>query len=205
LAARDVSTTIAAARPEAEQRRRSAMEADMRFSASLFVLATVLAIPAQAADPDEDALDYSIESWDEHRGLPSTRIWAITQDNRGYLWLATQAGPLRFDGVRFELWRPDTSVEESEDLGVSALYEARDGTIWLTFYSGGIGRIRDGRLERYGNAAGIGPGRLVFLTQDTAGTIWAGNADTLYRFHDGRWDESGGWMGLPQAGAFAAH
>jgi signal transduction histidine kinase/ligand-binding sensor domain-containing protein len=191
----------------------------MRHGAILAVLATFLSVPVPAADLVEETLDYSIESWDEHRGLPSTRIWAITQDADGYLWLATQAGPIRFDGVRFEQWKPTAASEDPEDLGVSALYPAKDGSLWMTFYSGGIGRIRGGHLERYGKAAGIGYGRLVFLLEDAAGTIWAGNADTLYRLpaerpspdsraptpEPRRWESGGGWDGLPRGGAFDAY
>jgi len=46
---------------------------------------------------------------------------------------------------------------------------------------------------------------VVFVLEDAAGTIWAGNADTLYRFHAGRWESGGGWLGLPKGGAFDAY
>src|SRR5713101_1777854 len=53
--------------------------------------------------------DYVAMSWSETDGLPSNRIYAITQDLDGYLWLATESGPVRFDGVRFvgasTLWK----------------------------------------------------------------------------------------------------
>jgi ligand-binding sensor domain-containing protein len=177
----------------------------MRLGGLLGVLVTLVALPAPAADVVEQALDYSVESWDERRGLPSTRIWAITQDADGYLWLATQAGPLRFDGVRFEHWKPDTQTSgESDDLGVSALFPAKDGSLWMAFYSGGIGRIHNGQLERYGKSAGIGYSRIVFVVEDAAGTVWAGNDEALYRFRSGRW-ESGGDSGLPLGGAFDAY
>jgi signal transduction histidine kinase/ligand-binding sensor domain-containing protein len=149
--------------------------------------------------------DYSLASWDERQGLPSGRIWAISQDATGYLWLATEGGPIRFDGVRFVPWRSDDGTSSSEDLGVSSLHPASDGSVWLGFNAGGIGRIRDGRLERYGKSAGIGYGRIRFVVEDRTGTIWAGNASGIYWFRDGRWESDGKRVGLPQGVGFDAH
>jgi len=168
------------------------------FTASLLAVAS-----AHAAAVQVPAGDYSVESWDERQGLPSGRIWAITQDAAGYLWLGMEAGLVRFDGVRFVRWTSDDgTLPENPD--VSSLYSAADGSLWLGFYSGGVGRIREGRLERYGKSAGILGGRVLFVTEDRAGVIWAGDVDSLYRFQAGRW-ESGARSGLPAGGAFDAY
>lgn len=168
---------------------------------SILVATVVHASEIVEASGDDD---YSLASWDERHGLPSSRIWAITQDASGYLWLATESGLVLFDGLRFVRWHADESTSLSEDLGVSSLYPAADGSLWLGFYAGGIGRIRDGTLQRYGKSAGIGHGRVSFVLEDRAGTIWAGNADSTYRFQAGRWESGGGRLGLPKGGAFDA-
>ncbi len=41
---------------------------------------------------------------DDRDGLPSLPVYGIGQDTTGYLWLATQAGVGRYDGVRFRNW-----------------------------------------------------------------------------------------------------
>ena len=48
--------------------------------------------------------DYSLTTWGQAEGLPANTIWAIAQTEEGYLWLGTDAGPVRFDGVRFVPW-----------------------------------------------------------------------------------------------------
>src|SRR6185295_12285596 len=45
--------------------------------------------------------DYSVRTWNENDGLTVSRITAIAQDRDGYLWLGTDAGLVKFDGVRF--------------------------------------------------------------------------------------------------------
>ncbi len=60
-----------------------------------------IVVCAHAAEAPEPPGEYSLETWDERHGLPSGRVWAIAQDSVGYLWLGTEAGLVRFDGVRF--------------------------------------------------------------------------------------------------------
>ena len=145
--------------------------------------------------------EYSLQSWDERQGLPSGRIWAITQDRDGYLWLGTEAGLIRFDGVRFTRWTSSRGEPFPEALIVFSLRSARDGSLWLGFQSGGIGRVRSGTLERFGAASAIGEGRIQFIFDDTRGSVWAGGPNGIYQFREDRWIDAGGRLGLPNGGA----
>ena len=49
-------------------------------STALFVMAGAVS----AADLTDLRSEYSLQSWDERHGLPSGRIWAITQDSKGF-------------------------------------------------------------------------------------------------------------------------
>ena len=65
------------------------------------------------------------------------------------------AGLVRFDGVRFVRWTANDGPASSEDLGVSSLLPARDGSLWLGFYSGGIGHLNGAtRRARRRSSAG---------------------------------------------------
>src|SRR5215475_3211496 len=44
---------------------------------------------------------YSVKVWQTDEGLPQNSVWAITQTKDGYLWVGTQQGLARFDGLRF--------------------------------------------------------------------------------------------------------
>ena len=43
------------------------------------------------------------------QGLPQISALAITQDRQGYLWVGTQAGLARFDGVQFTTFNPENT------------------------------------------------------------------------------------------------
>tara|TARA_R110002126_G_scaffold206886_3_gene354030 strand:+ start:15942 stop:17918 length:1977 start_codon:yes stop_codon:yes gene_type:complete len=50
-----------------------------------------------------DAQEYSIENVTTKNGLPSNIVYDIQQDEIGYLWIATEKGLVKFDGVDFTL------------------------------------------------------------------------------------------------------
>ena len=71
-------------------------------------------------------------SWRVADGLSHGAIHALLQDRTGFLWLGTQDGLNRFDGVRFRAWRNrrDDPNSLSDDY-ISALAEAPGGKLWV--------------------------------------------------------------------------
>jgi ligand-binding sensor domain-containing protein len=47
----------------------------------------------------------SYYNYNSRTGLPSNKVNSVVQDERGFLWLATQDGLVRFDGIRYRLFR----------------------------------------------------------------------------------------------------
>ena len=52
-------------------------------------------------DPSKSITQYVHEVWNTESGLPQNSVVAIAQTPDGYLWLGTEEGLVRFDGVRF--------------------------------------------------------------------------------------------------------
>jgi len=153
-----------------------------------------------AGDLVDATVDYSLESWDERQGLPPGRIWTIAQDSAGYLWLGTENGLVRFDGIRFTRW-----TDIGEEAVVFALSSARDGSLWVGLAEGGVVRIIEERLERYGRSAGIGEGPVQFLFEDRQGVLWAGDRAGVYRFAGSSWERLDLRSGIPAGSAVDAH
>ncbi|MEM1241369.1 MAG: EAL domain-containing protein [Cyanobacteria bacterium P01_H01_bin.26] len=66
------------------------------------------------------------------QGLSSSYVQDITQDQNGFLWIATSNGLNRYDGYRFETFTHQTN--DSSSLGsnkIESLLIARDGTLWV--------------------------------------------------------------------------
>ena len=67
-------------------------------------------------------------------GLGSSFIDYLMGDSRGFMWFSTRDGLSRFDGSRFVTYQ--ISADESSPPGIENLYEARDGTYWITSTGG---------------------------------------------------------------------
>ncbi|MGO9939587.1 MAG: two-component regulator propeller domain-containing protein [Terracidiphilus sp.] len=124
---------------------------------------------APALDPSLDISQYAHTSWKTRDGFVKGAITALAQSPDGYLWLGTDFGLLRFDGVRAVPWRPPAG-EKLPSNSIVSLLQSRDGTLWIGTRQG-LARWKDGKIATYPDLAG----RQVFrLLEDREGAIWAG-------------------------------
>lgn len=124
---------------------------------------------ALALNPALDASQYAHTAWKIRDGFSKGSINSIAQTPDGYLWLGTEFGLLRFDGVRNVPWQPPPGQQLPSD-HIFSLLAARDGTLWIGT-SKGLARWKDGRLTQYAELAG----QYIFkLLEDREGVVWAG-------------------------------
>jgi signal transduction histidine kinase/ligand-binding sensor domain-containing protein len=160
--------------------------------------------PVLAADLHNVLTDYTITSWSQKDGLPSGTIYALAQDADGYLWVGTETGLFRFDGVRFVPWEVLQSSPLPEG-AVRVLRATADGSLWAGFDSaGGVSRIQNGQTWNYGASDGLPPDTITALEEDRRHVIWAGNDHGLFRFTGTRWERSPPERGLPDAAVSSA-
>ena len=127
---------------------------------------------AFALDPSLDVSQYAHTSWTVREGFIKGTIFSIAQTPDGYLWLGTESGLYRFDGVLPVLWQPPHD-EQLPDNFVHDLLVTRDGTLWIGTPKG-LASWKDGKLTQYPEVAGQ---RVDELLQDAEGTIWFGVKD----------------------------
>ena len=61
---------------------------------------------AYGLDPNRSLLQYVREYWNTESKFPGGAVNAITQTNDGYLWIGTDKGLFRFDGIRVTQCNP---------------------------------------------------------------------------------------------------
>ena len=65
-------------------------------------------------------------------GLPNSQLNRLYQDRSGYIWMCTEGGLIRFDGLRFESFRHDRENENSlSGTSVLDMLEDNRGTKWV--------------------------------------------------------------------------
>jgi len=131
--------------------------------------ALVCSLPALALDASLGISQYAHTAWTFRNGFLNGAVYAIAQTSDGYLWLGTQSGVVRFDGVRAApLVLPPG--QELPSTAVGALLAARDGTLWIGTVDG-LASWNNGRLTEYPVLAHQ---TVLALLEMRDGTVWAG-------------------------------
>ena len=130
-----------------------------------------------ALDPDKRLDEYLVDHWNTSEGFPSELVHSITQTPDGYLWIATEKGLCRYDGITFS--PVSFAGEEEAASGKTALAEAlyldNNGTLWigsnigLTAYD-----YQTRRFKTFTTAHGITGGEIRCLLKDIKGNLWIG-------------------------------
>ena len=123
-----------------------------------------------ALDPSQDISQYAHTAWTIRDGFSPGTAFAMVQTPDGYLWLGTDFGLFRSDGVRFIRWQPPAGQHLPNDSSPYSLLVARDGTLWIGTFAG-LASWKDGKLVQYPE---IGPTFVTSLLEDHEGTVWAG-------------------------------
>lgn len=174
------------------------MPAFPRFIVALALLAMLpaLASPPAHRTPLPDTPQFRRIGLDQ--GLPSSRINALAQDRTGYVWIATDDGVARYDGLGMRVWRHNPGIVGGmADNLVNTLHvDARDD-VWLGFATGGLGII-DGRRREVrplaDSEAGVLASADVWAMAETAdGSLWFGTFDEglFRRDGEGRYSHLG--------------
>jgi ligand-binding sensor domain-containing protein len=94
---------------------------------SLFFLAAAL----QAQKP-------VLRNFNNHNGLPSNETYFLCHDSKGYLWICTDGGLVKYNGNFFKVFNSGNGLPDNTIFEVK---EDKKGRIWYRSFSGKIGYI----------------------------------------------------------------
>lgn len=106
------------------------------------LLLVCFACPAQALDPNRALPEYVRDGWDAPRGFPGGSVYAIAQTPDGYLWLGSENGLVRFDGLNFRLFNHTNSPGFPAGPVIDLMTDA-EGNLWVRPQSSNMLRYRD--------------------------------------------------------------
>ncbi len=138
-------------------------------SASVIVLALVALIlcsSAIALAPNRRISQYAHTAWRIQDGFFGGTPQAITQTADGYLWIGTEGGLVRFDGVSFVPWTPPNG-EALPSSRIHSLLGTSDGSLWIGS-SRGLARWNKGELFTFPRE----PAFVEAIVQDPEGRVW---------------------------------
>jgi signal transduction histidine kinase/ligand-binding sensor domain-containing protein len=117
---------------------------------------------SQALDPNRILSQYMREHWGVEKGFTGGSVTALAQSTDGYLWIGTDKGLLRFDGMSFRSFPIATPT--TFPIGpVQALTSDAQGNLWILLQSTKILRYHEGKFELGRELAEFGITSLVKL------------------------------------------
>lgn len=111
-------------------------------------------------------------------GLSSSNVFAITQDQQGYLWVATEDGLNRFDGSKFKTYRHNINNKHSiADNVIRKVFVDSHDTLWVGTQNG-LSRYNreldnfDNFLHQKDNTQSLYDNIIWDIYQDQNNTLW---------------------------------
>ncbi len=139
---------------------------------------------AVALDQHRALSEFSREAWLTENGLPQNTVHDIAQTLDGYIWIATDEGLARFDGLSFTVFDKQ-NTPQLKDGDIHALLADGQGSLWVCT-TNGLLRLSEGKFLSWTTREGLPSDDVQSIYEDREGNIWVGTPDGLTQFKEGR-------------------
>jgi signal transduction histidine kinase/ligand-binding sensor domain-containing protein len=157
----------------------------MRLSVLILAYFAV-GLPLVALDASKPLAGYQRQNWQTESGLPQNTVHAILQTHDGYLWLATEGGLVRFDGLKFTVYdSQNTPALHSNNIRV--LLEDNQQALWIGT-ADGLTVFRKGAAAVFTRQQGLPNNSVWSMEQNKSGTMTVLTAGGSAEFRDGHFE-----------------
>ncbi len=115
-----------------------------------------------------EAQSFDFKNFDSDMGLPQNFVYCLAQDSKGYLWIGTGEGLVRYDGLNFITYTQNDSL--ASDF-THSLYVDNSGVLWVGHGNGTLSYYDDGFHKVIPKERATSP--IKDICQDESGNIWA--------------------------------
>jgi ligand-binding sensor domain-containing protein len=126
----------------------------------------------------------ALQSWSTDEGVPQNSVHAILQTADGFLWVATEGGLARFDGLNFRVFQQSNESAFTSD-DISCLGEDGRKSLWIGT-ADGLLRESGGVFERFGLDNGLPSASILSVAVDVDGSVLVLTAKGVARVDQGK-------------------
>lgn len=131
-------------------------------------------------DPSKKITQYILDIWQTDDGLPQNSVQSVLQTYDGYIWIATQEGLVRFDGIEFKIF--DTrNTPEIKNNYINYLYEDSQKNLWICTNGGGVTKYKNGYFEVFFSENGFPSDFINSATEDKSGNLYFASQQGLIK------------------------
>ncbi len=139
-----------------------------------------LTISAYNIDENFNLSSFMKRIYNNENGLPQNTIEALLQTKDGFLWIGTQNGLVRFDGINFKTFN-NTNTPAFKSNSVRAVIEDSRKRILIGTVAGLVVK-KNNKFRAYGYEEGLSNEVITCLQEDKDGNIWVGTIDGVFLF-----------------------
>jgi signal transduction histidine kinase/ligand-binding sensor domain-containing protein len=155
--------------------------------------------PEKTFAPALTSAQYHFDTWTTDNGLPQNSVNSIVQTRDGFLWLTTNDGLVRYDGVRFTVFNAGNRTDlKTSRFGL--LFEDQSGLLWIITEDNRLIRYADGRFKTCTTEDGLPDNRVLRLRDETDGSVIIETAGGVIWWKDGRFTAQDPFPARPYAG-----
>ena len=155
------------------------------FSLALICPGSLFAITTPTASPA-----FGHQTWQTENGLPQNSVHAILQTHDGYIWLGTEGGLARFDGIRFTVF-DSQNTPNLKSSNIRALLEDREHSLWIGT-ADGLSRYSNSKFSVFTTEQGLPNDDVRSMYFDRAGQLWVVTVEGQAQFKNGRFAVASG-------------
>ncbi len=165
---------------------RSRMAAYCRMA----VLGCALPVLAASTSPLPEGRT-PFQTYGASQGLGNLAVWCLEQDADGFLWVGTEDGLFRYDGLRFQGFGKEAGLRTT---WVRALCKSEGGRLWIGT-THGLSLREKGVIRMLGESEGIPQAEVFALALDGESRLWVATDRGLFRQRAGAlaFEASPGW------------
>src|SRR5215471_586891 len=120
------------------------------------------------------------QAWTSENGLPQNSVHAVFQSRDGYLWIATEGGIVRFNGIEFKLYQHENTPAIATDDICCFVQVPGSNSVWIGT-TDGLLRYDSGSFRRYTTTDGLPSPEILALASE-ASSLYALTGNGLARF-----------------------
>ena len=124
-----------------------------------------------AVDPVGHSENYSAVLYDNTKGLPISEANDIAQSREGFIWIATYAGLLNYDGNTFNRIVYNDSMKS-----VTCLFVDSEDKVWIGSNDSGVSVLSHSGIKSWDEKDGLPSDRTRGFAEDEKGNIYIGSS-----------------------------
>ncbi len=117
------------------------------FKAEIYLLIVLFTFLGRSAVSQEKL---HVNRFTTQDGLPSNTIYSILEDKKGFLWIGTEFGVARYDGVAFKTFTAEDGLTDNNVLNI---IEDNKGRIWFIHFASAPTFYENGEIYNKNNHA----------------------------------------------------